>query len=168
MSRFHVEVPPNPHPFRANPEPAHVEQALARLIPIPAALSVIGNDDGALAITADINVIGSIEHHQSAANAVLSAVNQLGLYAVRLVATRTATWAAEAAISSALGGFGLGASQKSELAPFIAVAAGLFGGFIGSQVERELEMFEWHRDADGRWSDAGRQRPNLGWGWQPS
>jgi hypothetical protein len=167
MLRLKIEVPPDPALFAARPPIDYLAQALANRIGVP--VTVTATDMGGYAI---VGVFDAIHHtrdeHQNAANAVLSAVNGVGLYAVRLLATRTATWAAEWLVTGALGGLGVGAAAKSDLAPWIMLIGGAMGGIFGNAVEREVVMFEWRRDQVGRWYDAQQPPQQLGWGWQPS
>src|ERR1700680_2365237 len=106
MLRLAVEVPPRPMTFMARPTPEFLAPTLAGRI--------IGTGNVSVTATA----------------VVLRAVNGLGLYAVRLVAPRSAPRAAEGLFTGLVGGLGASASQKSELAPWITVAAGIAGYII--------------------------------------
>jgi hypothetical protein len=153
----------------APPDANYLEQALAARITGlgPGTVKVTPTDAGGFIIVAAFNVINNVEHHSNVANKVLSQVNQLGLYAVRLIATRTATRAAEGLITGLVTGLGTSATQKSELAPWITLISGFAGGVIGNFIEHEIEVFEWRRDGAGRWYDTQlAPPPPLDWGWQ--
>lgn len=153
--------------FMARPAPEFLAPALAGRITGTGNVCVTATDEGGFVITAALEVIDAIEHHRNAADVVLSAANGLGLYAVRLVATRSATRAAEGLFTGLVGGLGASAPQKSELAPWIIVAAGIAGSIIGSAIEKEIKLFEWRRDGAGRWYAVDQQPTNsAGWAWQ--
>jgi hypothetical protein len=49
------------------------------------------------------------------------------------------------------------------------LAAGIAGSIIGSAIEKEIQLFEWRRDAAGRWYAVDQQPSNsAAWGWQPT
>jgi hypothetical protein len=162
MLRITVEIPPHPLPYMERPSADHLTTALANRITDNGTIYVTPTEEGGFVVTAALEVVNAVEHHRDAANGFLSAVNGLGLYAVRLVATRVATRAAEGFFTGLVGGLGASAPQKSELAPWITLFGGLFGSIIGSAIEKEIKLFEWQRDTAGRWYELGGQ-PGLGW-----
>lgn len=76
--------------------------------------------------------------HESAAEAVLGAVNRIGLYAVRLEAKRVGTRLAEGLFTGLASGLGVSTTQKLELAPSIVVLRG----------HRGLDRRERHREGN--------------------
>lgn len=127
-----------------------VANVVAATIGMPGAVQALADGTG-LIVVATLEVANTPERHRDGAHSLLGSLEQAGLYATRLVATRVATRLAEGAVTGFAGGLGLGSKARTDLAPLVTLVSTAVGGFLGNLVEKELALFEWQRASDGRW-----------------
>jgi hypothetical protein len=132
------------------PTEQQLATTVATTIGLPGEVRAVA-DGTSFLIIATLDVANAPECHRDGAHSVLGALEQAGLRATRLVATRTATRLAEGAVTGLAGGLGLGSKVRTDLAPLLTLASTAVGGFIGNLVEKELDLFEWQRGPDGGW-----------------
>jgi hypothetical protein len=121
--------------------------------------------DGAdFLVSVYMDVQNGDHQHRSSANKILAAIEQAGVNAAHLVATRLVTRMAEGLIGGTLSGLGLSSKAKAEAAPWITAVAALLGGIAGHLVPKEVHMFEWRRTPNG-WFEVppAQQGTQPGW-----
>jgi len=165
MLRLTAELPRTISLYRPTEE--QVASAVASRIVGQGQVQAVGDGTGFI-VTASLDVLNAREHHENAANALLSAIEGSGLYATRLIATRLGTRLAEGALTGLAGGLGIGTQTRSDLAPWVALGSAVLGGLFGQWCEKELALFEWQRTHLGNWYEVPQAQgsspaPQFGW-----